>query len=90
MRAFIALHIAAGPPILLRTCCDGIWVFGTPHAQFPRVLHGTNMASGAGRTTTGCGRWSQVDNPNGNSEHIDPLMVVSLTIPAGPVESPTN
>ena len=36
------------------------------------------------------GRFAIVEDLDGNSEHIDPLMVVSLTIPAGRAESPTN
>ena len=62
MRAFVALRIAAGPSVLLRTCFDGLWVYGRPHAPFPRVLSGANVATRTRRTTTGCGRWSQVDN----------------------------
>ena len=65
MRAFVALRIAAGPSVLLRTCFDGLWVYGRPHAPFPRVLSGANAGTRTRRTTTGCGRWSQVDNHNG-------------------------
>jgi hypothetical protein len=36
------------------------------------------------------GRFAIVEDLAGNSEHIDPLMVVSLTIPAGRAESPST
>jgi hypothetical protein len=58
MRPFIALHVAAGPSGLLLGICE----FGKPHAQFPLVLHGGSGETEMERTTTDCGRWSQLDN----------------------------
>ena len=36
------------------------------------------------------GRLAHVEDLEGNGELIDPLMVVSLTVPTVPVESPTG